>query len=117
VVEQADFSVGGDRGRFSLQATLDSSTLPVRGTPDASDPNYLDFQKRCQSPGVLRCVGFDSPSDFVPAVWPHSGLYPKLSDKRFKGTMDTAIKACLPNVEPMWRGGATIKRKGSGSTD
>jgi len=38
-------------------------------------------------------VGFDSTSDFVPAVWPHPGLYPKMSDKQFKGTMDTSVKA------------------------
>ena len=36
----------------------------------------IDFQKRCQAPGVLVCQGFDSPAISIPAKWPGSGLYP-----------------------------------------
>ncbi len=70
-------------------------------SPDADSPSddlvpapqeLEDFDKRCHGEGVLICVGFDSPADFLPAKWPASGLYPA-GDHVFRGTLDTKIKA------------------------
>ena len=91
------------------------------------DPAELDFQKRCHAPGVVRCIGFDSPKDFIPAVWPDSGLYPS-GDGHIRGTMDRNVKASgngslrfeIPsfspaNVSGAWRQ-AMGKSFGEGST-
>jgi len=51
-----------------------------------------DLEGRCHAPGVLVCVGFDSPGDFLPAKWPASGLYPA-GDNAFRGVIDTSVKA------------------------
>jgi hypothetical protein len=53
-----------------------------------------DFQERCHASGVIKCVGWDDPSDFVPASGGGGyadGLYPA-SDGTLQGTMDTNIK-------------------------
>ena len=71
-------------------ATSAAVTVTVN---NASTGNALqDFQQRCAAAGVLVCEGFDSPSDFTPAVSPASGLYPSGSGL-YKGTMDTAVTA------------------------
>ena len=63
------------------------------GVPDSGGSADLeDFERRCQAPGVLLCKGFDSPSDFVRAVWPASGPYPAW-DGAMRGTLDTQVKA------------------------
>ncbi|MBN8279076.1 MAG: hypothetical protein J0M16_00520 [Gammaproteobacteria bacterium] len=55
------------------------------GAADASD---ADFQARCAAPGVLKCVGFDTPSELAQGV----NLYPAW-DGQFRGTADTSTKA------------------------
>jgi hypothetical protein len=45
-----------------------------------------DFARRCQTPGVLKCVGFDSSSEITPSLLP-------AWDGVFRGTLDTTIKA------------------------
>jgi hypothetical protein len=67
------------------------------GTPTldvnaAASQELQDFETRCKGPGVLVCVGFDSPIEFRPAKWPASGLYPAW-DNAFRGKLDTTIKA------------------------
>ena len=50
-----------------------------------------DFQARCTAPGVVKCVGWDSASDFVPASGGGGyadGLYPA-DDGTFQGTQDS----------------------------
>lgn len=59
---------------------------------EAKDPNTLDFQMRCATAGVIVCEGFDNPSEFKPAVWPNSGVYPG-GDGQFRVTMDTTVVA------------------------
>ncbi len=51
-----------------------------------------DFQARCGTTGVIVCKGFDSASEFTPATWPNSGVYPA-DDGQFRVTMDTAVLA------------------------
>jgi hypothetical protein len=74
----------------------DRATTAHRELPDSSknplptDPQ--EFYLRCHSAGVLVCVGFDSPTDFVPAKWPGSGLYPA-GDQVIRGSFDTTVKA------------------------
>jgi hypothetical protein len=63
-----------------------SSASPTSGATDERS-----FDQRCAATGVLICEGFDLPSDFVPAQYPGSGLYPgscPTCDFR-----DTSIKA------------------------
>jgi hypothetical protein len=50
-------------------------------------PITQDFLGRCQTPGVIRCVGFDSPAEVDPHVFPPWGTSQKL------GMVDTSIKA------------------------
>jgi len=48
-----------------------------------------DFQVRCGSPGVIRCVGFDSPADIVGKYGDNSGILVGAT----RPVLDTAIKA------------------------
>jgi hypothetical protein len=61
-------------------------------TQGSKASEFQDFEARCKAPGVLVCLGFDSPGSFAPAKWPATGLYPS-GDGVFRGTFDTAIKA------------------------
>ncbi len=73
-------------GNNSAQSTAVTATTTAIA---AGDP---DFQKRCTAAGVIQCMGFDSLTDFTPATYPNSGLYPA-GDGQFRGTMDTTTKA------------------------
>jgi|HubBroStandDraft_1064217.scaffolds.fasta_scaffold16961_3 hypothetical protein len=53
--------------------------------PDAA---LKDFQTRCQTPGVLKCVGFDDDTWFQQGVYLSSAW-----DKVYRGTRDTTVKA------------------------
>ena len=46
-----------------------------------------DFRARCDAPGVVKCVGFDSPGDF------HNGQINPSADGRTRPVMDRAILA------------------------
>jgi hypothetical protein len=72
--------------------TTTSSAVNVTVNNQGAATALQDFQQRCAAPGVLVCQGFDSPSAFVPAVYPASGLYPSGAGL-YKGTMDTSITA------------------------
>ena len=67
-------------------------TAHVVETGKAEAQVLQDFDPRCKVAGVLICEGFDSPTDFLPARWPASGLYPAW-DKVFRGTIDRTVKA------------------------
>jgi len=79
------------------EAALDSETTwassgAAAGQDNPAPTQLQDFDTRCHAQGVLVCKGFDSPSDFVPAKWPASGLYPA-ADQVIRGTMDTTVAA------------------------
>jgi hypothetical protein len=59
--------------------------------PQLSVPEALaaDFQTRCQSPGVVRCVGFDTPSDIAGGYGDKSGIFSGATTPQ----IDTAAKA------------------------
>src|SRR5580704_17772239 len=77
----------------SFQAQAVSVSTPVQQT--AADPQTdkeQGFQARCKAEGVLKCVGWDNPSDFSPAGDGYAdGLYPA-GDGTFQGQMDTSVK-------------------------
>ncbi|MGC1484319.1 MAG: hypothetical protein WA789_11040 [Candidatus Acidiferrum sp.] len=90
---------------------------PVQQTPaDPQTDKEQDFQARCKSEGVLKCVGWDNPSDFSPVGDGYAdGLYPA-ADGTFQGHMDTSIKTSgvgslrftvrpkvVPNATGYWR--------------
>lgn len=56
-------------GNVSGQSTGASATT------HALSSGGSDFQSRCNAAGVLVCKGFDTAEEFVPAVWPASGIY------------------------------------------
>src|SRR5712692_5955779 len=91
-VPRAALSAGGSSS--FLAAPESEAARPGRdGSKDPSAPTEpADFQTRCGAPGVLKCVGFDSPSDLKPADWPNPGLYPA-ADKKYHGSFDPGVKA------------------------
>jgi hypothetical protein len=112
-------------------STVMSSTVEANsslsGDERAAPQDLQDFTTRCHGEGVLACVGFDSPQEFVPARDPDSGLYPA-GDGVFRGTLDTAIAASGggslkftipsysgPNTSGYWKQ-AMGKNFGEGST-
>jgi hypothetical protein len=73
------------------------NTLVVKGRARASTASapiakLETFEERCHKEGVLVCVGFDTPKEFVPAKWPNSGLYPAW-DNAYRGSLDTGVRA------------------------
>lgn len=78
------FDAAGNNSGQSSSAS--ATTAPVTSSGSA------DFQTRCRAAGVLKCLGFDSSSDFAPAQWPNNGLYPA-GDGQYRCVLDTAITA------------------------
>jgi len=71
---------------YHLLFTLSAASPAQAVTADT------DFQARCGAPGVLRCEGWDSPSDFVPASGGGgyaTGYYPP-GDNTQQGIQDTS---------------------------
>ena len=66
------------------------SSPAIVTTSPATSSN--DFTTRCGAAGVLVCLGWDQPSDFTPAVWPASGLYPNDAGIFSNATLDASIK-------------------------
>jgi hypothetical protein len=65
-----------------------SASDPHPSAPVEADAALQDFQKRCQSPGVLKCVGFDDDT------WFQQGVYLSWAwDKVYRGTRDATVKA------------------------
>jgi len=69
----------------SPRSTLMASATSKKG--QTSGPT--NFQARCSSPGVIRCVGFDSPADIVGKYGDNSGILVGAT----KPVLDAAIKA------------------------
>ena len=84
-------SVGYSNFVVPVTLTITQGTTPPPPPPPSTNAD-VDFQTRCSASGVLVCKGFDSASDFVPAIWPNPGLYPA-GDGAFRGTLDSTVKA------------------------
>jgi hypothetical protein len=70
-----------------------ATTSPVTVTVSNSGNTALqDFQSRCATPGVIVCEGFDNASEFAPATFPNTGLYPG-NDNTIEVIQDTSIFA------------------------
>ena len=54
--------------------------------PDDPPSAGMDFAERCATPGVIKCMGFDTDNDITPYVY---GSW----DGVIRGTLDTTIKA------------------------
>lgn len=78
-----------------------SPTPSPSPTPAPPPSGGLTFSERCSQPGVVKCVGFDSPTDFNTgggraggAYGLNSGIVPPSGTTDFtRATMDTAVKA------------------------
>src|SRR5262245_31480743 len=63
-----------------------------------------DFQTRCQTPGVLRCIGFDQPSD-IAGTWGNntgigSGASTPTLDTVVKASGNSSLKFTIPSNSP-----------------
>src|SRR5690242_20305335 len=114
---------------FVLLAARPLPLGPCSSTQDSSMPSLVqqtavapqtdkdsNFQARCRAEGVLKCVGWDNPSDFLPVGDGYAdGLYPA-ADGTFQGRMDTSVKTSgagslrftlrpkvVPNATGYWR--------------
>ena len=73
------------------RASLAALWLTITAVIAPSDVWADDFQTRCQSPGVIRCIGFDQPSD-IAGVWgSNTGILPGLATAL--PVLDTTVKA------------------------
>jgi hypothetical protein len=73
-------------GNVSSQSSSTSATTQSAAGGVAGGS---DFATRCAQPGVLVCQGWDQASDFIPATWPASGIYPNNNNSYANATMDT----------------------------
>jgi hypothetical protein len=69
--------------RFSAEKVL---PVPQVSSTGSVDPKLQDFNARCQSPGVVRCFGFESTKEVQPHLAP-------AWDATYRGTVDTTVKA------------------------
>ena len=79
-------------GVFVLANSIDANVCTLRLTSGSGATPESDFQARCSAAGVLRCVGWDSASDFSPATGGGgyaTGLYPA-EDGSYEGVQDTS---------------------------
>ena len=71
----------------------------------AAAPNVWadDFQNRCQTPGVIRCVGFDQPSDIAGTEWGDNtgidtaGWAIPVLDTTVKASGNSSLKFTIPS--------------------
>src|SRR5258708_15748983 len=92
-------------GNISLKSTPASATTAAGGPPPPPPPGAQDFPTRCAQPGVIKCVGFDSPSDIAGGYGDHSGIInsgtaaPVLDTTIFaSGT--SSLKMTIPSLSP-----------------
>ena len=74
-------------GNGSSQSTLVSAT--TQATVINPPSTVSDFQTRCSTAGVIRCVGFDQASDIAGGYGSNSGIFPGATTP----TLDAAISA------------------------
>jgi hypothetical protein len=74
--------------RSALGSANLRSNASLDGMPNRED-SPSDFQGRCSNPGVIRCVGFDSPADIAGTYGDVSGIMSGAT----RPSLDTVIKA------------------------
>jgi hypothetical protein len=81
---------------LDLALTAPDLASDLASPPDLTSAPYvppeglLDFQARCAAPGVLRCVGFDQPSDIAGTYGDNTGILPGTNNMP---ALDTTIRA------------------------
>jgi hypothetical protein len=58
------------RGAFLAREARTQDEHPSKSPNDSAD---ADFRRRCEAPGVVKCVGFDSEADILPFAYPDNG--------------------------------------------
>lgn len=76
-------------GRQSSPPKNPTSAADKQTKSVATSGGDSDFQDRCSSPGVVKCVGFDSPADIAGKYGDPSGILPGDSTP----VIDTTVKA------------------------
>jgi hypothetical protein len=89
----AQDTAGNSATSIAATVTVSNSTAPA---------STVDFQTRCSSPGVLRCIGFDSPSD-ITGVWgDNTGVFPGTAlpalDATVKASGNSSLKFTIPSL-------------------
>jgi chitodextrinase len=79
-------AVARDAAGNQASSTLVTVTVNNSGTTPPPGPD-ADFQARCSAPGVIKCVGFDSDSDYIQG----STIFP--GDQGYQYLRDTSIYA------------------------
>lgn len=88
VLAVAFSACGGPSTGASATVTVSNPPSPP-GPPPPPPPGSQDFATRCAQPGVLKCVGFDAPSDIAGGVGDNSGI----TSGATTPSIDTAVKA------------------------
>src|SRR5262249_46844912 len=66
---------GGGSGDGSVASASPSEAPPSAAPPSsAPPPGSSSFEIRCSQPGVLKCVGFDSPADISGTFGDNQGI-------------------------------------------
>jgi hypothetical protein len=89
----AQDTAGNSATSIAAAVTISNSTVPA---------STADFQTRCSSPGVLRCIGFDSPSD-ITGIWgDNTGVFPGTAlpalDATVKASGNSSLKFTIPSL-------------------
>ncbi len=84
------FAHSSNKGDNPPKPSITSTTSAIQPRDGLQPPpggtGASDFQIRCQTPGVIRCFGFDSPGEVQPHLFP-------AWDKTYRGQVVTDLKA------------------------
>jgi len=77
-----------------------SSGVAVTVSNSSAPASSADYQTRCSAPGVVRCVGFDSPSDITGKWGDNSGILSgattPMLDSTVKASGNSSLKFTIP---------------------
>jgi hypothetical protein len=103
----AGSSGGGGGGGSTIPPTPAPTPTPPpptplpTPTPPAPPVGTQDFPTRCTAPGVIKCVGFDSPSDIAGTYGDNSGTLPgdavPALDTTIKASGASSLKFTIPS--------------------
>lgn len=82
----AERAVGWTRAGLVVCLILAGCAGPLPARSDRPDPQ-ADFDARCHTPGVVRCIGFDSARETDPY------LHPPWGERQKRARIDTDVKA------------------------
>jgi hypothetical protein len=81
----------------SVFARPQEVAVPGASAEDETGPD-LDFDRRCHSPGVVKCAGFDSPKEIAPSVYNDSrGQLRALIDTDVKSSGRGSLRFEIPS--------------------